>query len=127
MILTRFLLSAILLAGASYTAAAQKTVHAVVKFTSNDTSLTVNKNDNFLVELWVPNRKNYQWSIQRPASNCKFTRSQIGEAATMPGAPEQHLWFFKATQKGTDSLVFLYKSPYEGEAAVEKKLRVTVQ
>lgn len=108
-------------------ASAQKTVAAIVKFTGNDTSVTVSRNDNFVVELSVPNRKNYQWAITRPAANCKFTKSQIGEAATMPGAPELQLWFFKATQRGTDSLVFVYKSPYEGAAAVEKKLKVIVE
>jgi predicted secreted protein len=106
---------------------AQKTVAAIVKFTGNDTSVSVSRNDNFVVELSVPNRKNYQWTISRQAANCKFTKSQIGEAATMPGAPELQLWFFKATQKGTDSLVFSYKSPYEGAAMVEKKLKVIVE
>jgi predicted secreted protein len=106
---------------------AQKTVAAIVKFTGNDTSVTVSRNDNFVVELSVPNRKNYQWAITRPASNCKFTKSQIGEAATMPGAPELQLWFFKATQRGTDSMVFVYKSPYDNAATVERKLKVIVE
>lgn len=105
----------------------QKTVAAVVTFNGTDTSVTLRKNDNFVVELWMPNRKNYNWSISRPAANCKFVRSQIGEAATMPGAPEQYLWFFKATQKGTDSLHFLYKSPYEGQAAEPRRLLVIVE
>lgn len=108
-------------------AAAQKTVAAIVKFTGNDTSVTISKNDNFVVELSVPNRKNYQWNITRPAANCKFTKSQIGEAATMPGAPELQLWFFKATQRGIDSMVFVYKSPYDNAAAVERKLKVVVE
>jgi len=106
---------------------AQKTVAAIVKFTGNDTSVSVSRNDNFVVELSVPNRKNYQWAISRPAANCKFTKSQIGEAATMPGAPELQLWFFKATQRGTDSIVFVYKSPYDNAAAVERKLKVIVE
>ena len=106
---------------------AQKTVAAIVKFTGNDTSVSVSRNDNFVVELSVPNRKNYQWGISRPAANCKFTKSQIGEAATMPGAPELQLWFFKATQRGTDSMVFVYKSPYDNAAAVERKLKVIVE
>lgn len=105
---------------------AQKTVAAVVKFTGNDTSVTIRKGDNFLVELWIPNRKDYVWSMSKTAANVKFTRSQIGEVATMPGQPEQHLWFFKATSAGVDSIRFVYKSPYQNEAAVEKLLRIIV-
>lgn len=117
----------LLLFSTFHQAVAQKTVAAIVKFTGNDTSVTVSRNDNFVVELSVPNRKNYQWAITRPASNCKFTKSQIGEAATMPGAPELQLWFFKATQRGTDSMVFAYKSPYDNAGTVERKLKVIVE
>jgi predicted secreted protein len=106
---------------------AQKTVSAVVTFTGRDTSLQIGKNETFVVELWVPNRKGYEWAISKNASNVKFIKSQIGQAATMPGAPEQQLWFFKSTQKGLDSLVMMYKSPYTKETAEEKLLRITVQ
>jgi predicted secreted protein len=106
---------------------AQKTVSAVVTFTGKDTTLLIGKNETFVVELWVPNRKGYEWSIARTASNVKYMKSQIGQAATMPGAPEQQLWFFKTIQKGIDSLKFIYKSPYTKETAEEKLLRITVQ
>jgi predicted secreted protein len=106
---------------------AQKTVSAVVTFTGKDTSLTIGKNETFVIELWVPNRKGYEWAIAKNASNVKFVKSQIGQAATMPAAPEQQLWFFKSIQKGVDSLVLMYKSPYTKETAEEKLLRITVQ
>lgn len=122
-----FLMLLLVLLGFGQQASAQKTVAAVVKFTGNDTSVTIRKGDNFLVELWVPNRKDYVWSMSKTAANVKFTRSQIGEAATMPGQPEQHLWFFKATSVGVDSIRFVYKSPYQNEAAVEKLLRIIVE
>ena len=117
----------LVLLGFEQQASAQKTVAAVVKFTGNDTSVTIRKGDNFLVELWVPNRKDYVWSMSKTAANVKFTRSQIGEAATMPGQPEQQLWFFKASAVGADSIRFVYKSPYQNEAAVEKLLRIIVE
>ncbi|HSC54937.1 MAG TPA: hypothetical protein VLC98_14990 [Phnomibacter sp.] len=44
----------------------------------------------------------------------------------MPAAPEQQLWFFKTTAKGTDSLKMLYVSPYQKDTLVEKTLRITV-
>lgn len=108
-------------------ATAQKTVSAVVTFTGKDTTLQIGKSETFVVELWVPNRKGFEWSISKNAANVKFIKSQIGAAATMPGAPEQQLWFFKTTQKGIDSLTFQYKSPYTKETAEEKILRITVQ
>jgi len=108
-------------------AMAQKTVSAVFTFTGKDTTLQIGKSEIFVVELWVPNRKGFEWGISKNAANVKFIKSQIGQAATMPGAPEQQLWFFKTTQKGTDSLTFQYKSPYSNETATEKMLRITVQ
>jgi predicted secreted protein len=122
--------SGILLAlclGIMSTANAQKTVVAVVSFTGKDTSLQIGKNETFVVELWVPNRKGFEWGIAKNAANVKFVKSQIGQAATMPGAPEQQLWFFKSIQKGTDSLILMYKSPYTKETSEEKLLRITVQ
>jgi len=105
----------------------KKTVSAVVTFTGRDTTLQIGKNETFVVELWVPNRKGFEWAISKSAANVKFIKSQIGQAATMPGAPEQQLWFFKTMQKGTDSLMLIYKSPYTKETAEEKLLRITVQ
>lgn len=117
----------LILLGFSQNNHAQKTVAAVVKFTGSETDITIRKGDYFLVELWVPNRKDYVWSMSKTAANVKFTRSQIGEAATMPGQPEQQLWFFKATNTGLDSIRFVYKSSNQQEAAAEKLLRIIVE
>lgn len=123
----KILLPALLLMCLSKNVEAQKTVAADVKFSGRDTSLIIGKNETFLVELWVPNRMGYEWAIAKPSSNCKFLRSQIGEAATMPGQPEQQLWFFKTTQKGDDSIRFAYRRPSDADIVAEKVLRVTVQ
>ncbi len=111
------------------TATAQKTVDAVVKFTGADTSLTIKKSKSFVVELSEQNRKGFEWIVDKPAANCKFLSSQIGEAATMPGAPQLMLYFFKATQKGEDSIRFVYKKmPADTSSKhTEKLLRVTVE
>jgi predicted secreted protein len=123
----KILLHALLLMCVSMNAEAQKTVAADVKFSGRDTSLVIGKNETFLVELWVPNRKGYEWAIAKASANCKFLRSQIGEAATLPGQPEQQLWFFKTTQKGDDSIRFVYRRPSDADIVSEKVLRVTVQ
>ncbi|HSC54938.1 MAG TPA: hypothetical protein VLC98_14995 [Phnomibacter sp.] len=41
-------------------AAAQKTVSAVINFSGKDTAVQLGKNQTFVWELWVPNRKGYE-------------------------------------------------------------------
>jgi predicted secreted protein len=109
------------------TATAQKTVHAVVSFTGADTSLRIGKGQQFLVELWVPNRKDFTWQMAAVPQVCKFTSSQIGQAATLPGQPEQQLWFFKATRAGSDTIRFVYRHPRDEANITTKTLYLQVQ
>lgn len=119
-----FALALLLSATAAF---AQKTVHAVVSFTGPDTSLSIGKGQQFLVELWVPNRKDFSWQMAAVPQVCKFTSSRIGQAATLPGQPEQQLWFFKATRAGTDTIRFLYRGPRDEAAVSTKTLYLQVQ
>ena len=108
---------------------AQKKVAAVVNLTINQLdSVTIEKGKSFVVQLPVHNRNGDDWSLQKPSSICNFTQSMLGQAGMLPNQPEPKLMFFKAVEKGIDSIRFLYKNPKASGAEPEEKvLKVIVQ
>ena len=111
-------------------AKAQKKVAAVVNLTVNQLdSVTIQKGKSFVVQLPVHNRNGDDWKLSKPSAKCDFTESMLGQAGMLPNQPEPKLMFFKATEKGLDSIRFIYKNPRAeaGAAPEEKILLVTVQ
>lgn len=109
---------------------AQKKVAAVVNLIDNkNDSVTIDKGKSFVVQLPVHNRNGDDWKLATPPLKCTFTQSMLGEAGMLPNQPEPKLMFFKASERGTDSIKFVYKNP-RSAADAEPELRllkVTVQ
>ncbi|MES2648351.1 MAG: protease inhibitor I42 family protein [Bacteroidota bacterium] len=119
-----------LLAGLFLTTQAQKKVAAVVNLTINKVdSVVIEKGKSFVVQLPVHNRTGDDWKLSQPSVKCNFTQSMLGQAGMLPNQPEPKLFFFKAVEKGTESIRFIYKNPRtaEGIEPEEKLLIVTIQ
>jgi predicted secreted protein len=111
-------------------AQAQKKVAAVVNLTVNKVdSVVIEKGKSFVVQLPVHNRNGDDWKLSQPSAKCNFTQSMLGEAGMLPNQPEPKLFFFKAVEKGIDSIRFIYKNPraVEGAQPEEKLLLITIQ
>jgi len=124
------LLIAIVLLSVAGTVQAQKKVSAVVNLTTNQLdSLSIEKGKSFVVQLPVHNRNGDDWAVAKPSSKCNFTQAMLGEAGMLPNQPESKLMFFKAIEKGVDSIRFVYKNPRaaEGIAPEERVLKVTIR
>lgn len=108
----------------------QKKVAAVVNLVENTIdSLTIPKGKSFVVQLPVHNRTGDDWKLSAPSSKCSFTASMLGQAGMLPNQPEPKLMFFKAEEKGQDSIKFVYKNPRlaaDAEPDV-RMLKVTIQ
>jgi hypothetical protein len=109
---------------------AQKKVVAVINLTVNTVdSVVVQKGKSFVVQLPVHNRNGDDWALAKPSTKCHFTESMLGQAGMLPNQPEPKLMFFKAVEKGIDSIKFVYKNPRAeaGAQPEEKMLKVTVE
>ena len=108
----------------------QKKVAAVVNLVENKVdSVSVPKGKSFVVQLPVHNRTGDDWKLAAPSSKCSFTQSMLGQAGMLPNQPEPKLMFFKAEEKGIDSLKFLYKNPRATEDSEPeiRMVKVTIQ
>jgi predicted secreted protein len=127
----KVLLFALLFTGVSSLAVAQKKVSAVVNLTADITSdsLTIEKGKSFVVQLPVRNRAGDDWKLGVPVSKCNFTQSMLGQVGMLPNQPEPKLMFFKAVERGTETIHFEYKNPKakEGDKPEERTLLVTIE
>ncbi|CAN5458812.1 hypothetical protein BH10BAC3_BH10BAC3_29730 [soil metagenome] len=109
---------------------AQKKVAAVVNLTVNQIdSVIIEKGKSFVVQLPVHNRNGDDWLLKKPSTICNFTQSMLGQAGMLPNQPEPKLMFFKAVEKGSDTIRFVYKNPKPtaGSEPEEKILVVRIQ
>jgi hypothetical protein len=91
---------------------AQKKVDAQVNLVDQSTdSVTIQKGKSFVVMLPVHNRIGDDWKLSPVPAKLKFTESYLGEAGMLPNQQEPKLFFFKAQEKGVDSVRFEYKNP----------------
>jgi predicted secreted protein len=120
------LLFGIVLLSAATTVQAQKKVAAEINLTqANRDSVAIQKGKSFVVMLPVHNRNGDDWKLAAPSTKCNFTESMLGQAGMLPNQPEPKLMFFKAVEKGVDSIKFLYKNPRaEAEAKAEEKVLI---
>jgi hypothetical protein len=127
----KLLLFALLFIGLSEFALAQKKVAAVINLTGDikADSLIIEKGKSFVVQLPVRNRAGDDWKLGIPVTKCNFTQSMLGEAGMLPNQPEPKLMFFKAVERGTEIIHFVYKNPKakEGAEPEERTLAVTIQ
>lgn len=111
-------------------ARAQKKVDAVINLVNGHRdTLSIPKGKSFVVQLSVHNRYGDDWAIGTSPLKCKFIQSMIGQAGMFPNQPETKLIFFKAVEKGWDSIRFVYKNPKSepGSPQEEKVLIVNIQ
>jgi hypothetical protein len=108
----------------SSTVFAQKKVEAVINLVDNKLdSVIIKKGKSFVVQLPVHNRNGDDWKLAAPSVKCAFTESMLGQAGMLPNQPEPKLMFFKAAEKGIDSIKFVYKNPHAA-AEVEPEVRI---
>lgn len=122
-----FLVAVVLCLSASLQA--QKKVAAVINLTTSSLdSVTIEKGKSFVVQLPVHNRTGDDWKLANPSTKCSFTQTMLGQAGMLPNQPEPKLMFFKAVEKGIDSIRFVYKNPNAaaGFEPEEKTLIVTI-
>ena len=109
---------------------AQKKVAAQVNLVDNKSdSVSIPKGKSFVVMLPVHNRNGDDWKLAARSPKCEFTSSMLGQAGMLPNQPEPKLMFFKAVEKGLDSIRFVYKNPRAaaGSTPEEKLLIVSVE
>jgi hypothetical protein len=108
----------------------QKKVDAMINMVDNKLdSVSIKKGKSFVVMLPVHNRNGDDWKLATPSSKCAFTESMLGQAGMLPNQPEPKLMFFKAEEKGIDSIKFVYKNPRAAADAEPevRMLKVTIQ
>jgi hypothetical protein len=114
----------------STTSFGQKKVDAMINMVDNKLdSVSIKKGKSFVVMLPVHNRNGDDWKLATPSSKCAFTESMLGQAGMLPNQPEPKLMFFKAEEKGIDSIKFVYKNPRAAADAEPevRMLKVTIQ
>ena len=106
----------------------QRKVSAMADLMSKaqDTVL-IKKGKSFVVQLPVHNRKGDDWVLAKPAQNCEFTEASLAQAGTLPNQLEPKLFFFKAKEKGSETISFRYKTPSPTDSVAEKKLVIIIE
>ncbi|MCP1311601.1 protease inhibitor I42 family protein [Paenibacillus tyrfis] len=69
----------------------------------------------------------YSWSYKTSSDNVKLISDQAKKGKNMVGSPSQRVWTFKANQKGTYKLEFLYTQPWEIATAASKTVEYVIE
>jgi hypothetical protein len=91
---------------------AQKKVEAMANLMTQTTdTVLLPKGKALVVMLPIRNRAGDDWQINPLPEYLKLTDSYIGQVGMLPNQEEPKLFFFKAQDKGQDSIRFMYKNP----------------
>lgn len=71
----------------------------------------------------------YSWSYKTNSDTIKLIDHKVLLSGNkkLVGAPSQEVWTFKANQKGTFKIQFLYMRPWEKNSAAAKIVEYTVE